>query len=185
MPWGSRYVLGYFPDPIPWPGDGIQTINPVRVWILGDVCIYYNYIYAPKESAGISSHCCFGDPRTNPAKKKTGSNKTNPSFLGSVQSLLILRDVGIFCWNANKETHLHRDPTKTCGRRTWNFTNACVCCVPAMVIKWCFRAAPCYSWAAWKLRKKTSWWRVAKEPPRKTFFKKLLGVSQRGILPKR
>eukprot|EP00434_Breviolum_minutum_P012354 symbB.v1.2.010885.t2/scaffold721.1/size169143/3 len=30
--------------------------------------------------------------------------------------------------------------------RTWNFTNACVYCVPAMVIKWCFRAAPCYSW---------------------------------------
>ena len=115
---------------------------------------------------GISSHWWFGDPRT---EKQSHSHL----FFGGSQLRWFLGTWGFFV-ERRQQWNLHRDPTKTCGRRTWIFTNACDCCVPAMVIKWCFRAAPCYSWAPWKLQQK----RVGDELPRslqgkrfsKTFF---------------
>ena len=109
MPWGSRYVLRYFPDPIPWPGDGIQTINPVRVWILGDVCIYYNYIYIymhPKNQPGSQVTAALEIPeRTLRKKKKQG--QTNPSFLEGHQWFLGYYIIFVIIHSNSKSQLLH------------------------------------------------------------------------------
>ena len=112
--------------------------------------------------------------------------KTNPSFLGSVPAPLILRELGIFVEPPTTMKPAPGSHQTMGGRRTWIFTNACVYCVPAMVIKWCFRAAPCYSWAPWKLQQKTrSGDELPRRSPKENVFQKTRCVSQRGILPQR
>ena len=95
-------------------------------------------------------------------------------------------DVGIFCWNREQQWNPSAPGSHQTmgGRRTWIFTNACVYCVPAMVIKWCFRAAPCYSWAP-RWHNKNEWPVRSCQGglPRKTFFKKLCVYHNGGSHP--